>query len=100
MTTSVPTEPEHLMRRLPRNSRHRLFARPTDASSANSARPAGREGGGGFMELGAHATPVVGGTIHMLAGGWLGLVRTPTPCGTSTDQTLIGDGHGGHWKAP
>ena len=96
MTAAVPTEPERLMRRLPRNGRHGLFARPTGrVSSANSDRPIGREGGGGFTEPGAHASPIAGGTIHMPTGGRPDLVRTMTPSGTSADQTVVGDGHGG-----
>ena len=82
MMTAVPIEPEHLMRRLPKNNRHRVSAHPTGASFANSDRPTGREGAssansnrstgrkgrGGFMEPGVHASPMAGGTIHMLGG--------------------------------
>ena len=67
MTIAVLTEPERLMRRLPRNSCHGLSARPTGAISANSHRLVGREGGGGFTEPRAHVSPMPARTIHMLA---------------------------------
>ena len=110
MTHAVPTKPERLMRRLPRNSRHGLFARPTCSLSVNSDRPARREGGGGFTEPGAHASPMPAGMIHMMPARRPDLVRAATHSATSAEQTTAGDasaeptafrnGHGGCWRAP
>ena len=106
MTHAVATEPERLMRRLPRNSRHGFFAHPTGALSTNSGRPVGREGGDGFTEHEAHASPMPAGTTHTAIGGQAGLARTAVPSGTSADQTAVADapalrdGHGGRWRAP
>ena len=74
MTHAVSTEPERLMRKLPRNSRHGLSTRPTGALSANSDRPARSVGGGAFTEPGAHASPMPAGIIHMALAGRSGLV--------------------------
>ena len=106
MTHAVPIEPKRLMRRLPRNSHHGLSARPTGALSTNSGRPAGREGGDGFTEPEAHASPMPAGTTHTAVGGRAGLAQTAVPSGTSADQTAVADapalhdGHGECWKAP
>ena len=106
MAHAVTTEPERLMRRVPRNSHHGLPTRLTGAVSVNSGRPAGREGGDGFTEPAAHASSMPVGTTQTAASGRVGLARTALPSGTSADQTAlqhtpaVGDGHGGRWRAP
>ena len=110
MTHAVPTEPERLMRRLPRNSRHGLSPRPTGAVSGNSTRPAGREGGDGFTEPETHASLVPAGTTQTATSGRGGLIRTGMRVRTSTDRSAVAqafaeqptvrDGRGGRWKAP
>ena len=110
MTHAIPTEPERLMRRLPRNSRHGLSPHLTGAVSGNSARPTRREGGDGFTEPEAHASRMPAGTTQTAAGGWGGLVRTGMRVCTSTDRSAVAeasaeqppvrDRQGGRWRAP
>ena len=74
MTTTVWTEPEGLLCRVPKNSRHGLSTRPPGASSTNLGRHGSREGGGGLTEPGAHASAMAGGMMHMPGGGRPGVV--------------------------
>ena len=90
MTHVVSTEAERLLRRLPRNNRHGLSARPIGALSANSDRPAGSAGRGAFTEPVAHASPMPAATIHMALAGRSGLLQAATHSATLAEQTTAG----------